>query len=513
MKNLKIGILKKYSASSLKALFIIAIIVLVFWWLAPLFEVPAPYLVVPLVAGVASGVLNMHMNRLLNALTYFVPNSLLDEDAEVVQKGELRIAELKKMNYQNNNERFLPLIKALESQVGICQVIMESSTAPQSYLKLFIRDLKTLMKMPSQSLAQKYFATLSDREIEERRETISAELRELLTPYDFASKKVLTDFLTQVLHQVLPDRKMRGEHVRVKPLLIVGPPGVGKTFLIKAIARIFKMPLSKQNMGTFTLERFEGKQLPSPSGFTTTQPGKFVQTLTHERKNPNACHDNFFLMDELDKGFTKGKEGMSERTEKLIGFLHPILQVDQLWAQDLGFNIPVYLGGTVMIANANRNCFVDDYIPLETRKSLQDRVTLLVMPPLSQAAKLSIIEKKMKKLIEKDEGTTEKQKLILHSVMHRKMVKIVEEDQNPGLRDALTELGKSYLPTYFAGFVKNGGLKSVSQIILDYSTEGSAITASPKETAVSIVSASAREAIQETNDWVINIAELRRAAI
>lgn len=443
--------------------------VLVIYVLAPVINAPMMYFIVPLSASVAGTLLSNKVNKLISALSYFTPKMLLDENDEILQRAEKRIAELRKVDNENESDHFSAVIQELQKNISICQGILESGgSAHFSYL--FIEDIKRLMNIPSKSLSQQYQMRFNASARERMRDEIVKQVRGLLEPYDIGSKDKLSKFITQIMQKLLPETGAK-KLDRVMPIFLDGPPGIGKTRLIKELSKIFSIPVLTIDMGTVTLEEIEGTQLPNSIGLPTCRPGLILKELTNKLKNPEGCNNLIVLLDEVDKAFTKGNTGASDATAKVIGWLHPTLQTDKLSLQDKGYNIPVDVSEVIAVCTANRNCFADEYIEESTRKSLQDRVSMIKMPKLERKSKEMILQKHMSEKVSLDKSLSLIQKVCIVELMRSKINNIVATDKTPGLRWALQMLESSYGDSYTYTLDKCYGIRSIAGIIEEYASD------------------------------------------
>lgn len=438
--------------------------VLVTYFIAPVINVPMEYIIVPLSTSIAGTLLANKVNKLISVLSYFTPKIFLDENSTILQQAETRIAALRSIDNANKSDCFSDVILQLQNNILICQGILEGGS--QHFANLFIHDIKTLMSVPSQTLAGRY-RTLSLNETERMRTEFLDKTRDLLKPYDLASRKKLANFITEIMHNLLPQDKHENKH-RVKPIFLDGPPGIGKTRLIKELSTIFSIPLLIVDMGTVSLEDMEGMQMPSSTGLPSCRPGLIMKTLTDKLKNPSDCNNLIVLLDEVDKAFTKGNSGASESTAKVIGYLHPFLQTDKLRLQDKGYNISIDISNMIVVCTANRNCFADEYIEETTRTSLQDRVSMIKMPKLEKDAKEMILQKLVDKKLTLDQNMFLWQKGCIKFLMYAQINHILDADKKPGLRDAEAAVNASYIDSYNDTLEKNYGIHSITEIIREY---------------------------------------------
>lgn len=419
--------------------------IVVAYFVSPIVNVPMAYIIVPLSTSIAGTLLATKINRLLSAISYFTPTFLLDENAEVLQKAEETIATLRSIDHAKGSDQFAEIRLQLQNNISVCQGILESSGS-QHFANLFIHDIKTLMSVPYRSLSEVHIR--HGREVVEKmRAELLRKAGALLKPYDQKSKEKLVTFIVQIMRRLLPPDGYSNTK-RVKPIFLDGPPGIGKSRLVKELSNIFSIPLLTIDCGKTSLEEIEGMQLPSPIGLPTCRAGLFLKELTNQLHNPTGCNNLIVLLDEVDKGFEKNNDGMSEMTTKWVGFLHPFLQVDKTEWRDKGYNVPIDLSNVIVVCTANRNCFADPYITESTQASLQDRVSMIKMPNLERRAKESILQRYLMEKLCLDNTLSDFQKTLVENIMHAKIQEILEADKTAGLRDPLEALEESYYDFY-----------------------------------------------------------------
>ena len=86
--------------------------------------------------------------------------------------------------------------------------------------------------------------------------------------------------------------------VRQPPVLLVGAPGIGKTFFLSALARVLGVPMVKQDMSSTTT----GASLSGLGvHWANSSPGAVFKTLSFGRPGWPPVANPLLLLDELDK--------------------------------------------------------------------------------------------------------------------------------------------------------------------------------------------------------------------
>lgn len=107
-----------------------------------------------------------------------------------------------------------------------------------------------------------------------------------------------------------------GGFVRPAPLLLVGAPGIGKTFFLSSLARTIGVPMVKQDMSSATT----GCSLSGLGvHWSNSSPGSVFRALAFGKPGSPAVANPLFLLDELDKC-------SGDRRFDPLGPLHALLE-------------------------------------------------------------------------------------------------------------------------------------------------------------------------------------------
>lgn len=182
----------------------------------------------------------------------------------------------------------------------------------------------------------------------------------------------MRDVSTWIMHQMLRHIAAGGRGLALPPVILAGPPGIGKSHYAKSIARIAGLPSRMIDIGGGSAGfRISGTE----RGWSTEQPGVPVETLLATRvANP------IMVIDEVDKaGTVYSKNGSSSSiTTSLLQMLEP----NTARHFECPFHrLPFDMSRVVWIMTANDV----DRIPAP----LRDRSRLFILPKLPAADAIS----------------------------------------------------------------------------------------------------------------------------
>jgi ATP-dependent Lon protease len=134
--------------------------------------------------------------------------------------------------------------------------------------------------------------------------------------------------------------KIRHGALRMTPILLFGPPGVGKTFFAETIARWMDCG--------FQIVRYDSAQSGSDTSgssafWSNAQPGKVFNELI---QGAHGCANPVFFLDELDKA-------PSSASYDPLGPLHGLLDDSARHFEDLCFPLPIDASHVLYIAACN----------------------------------------------------------------------------------------------------------------------------------------------------------------
>ena len=139
-----------------------------------------------------------------------------------------------------------------------------------------------------------------------------AELEELAIAFP-AFERVISEAVSPSLAVLAA-----GGLVRPAPVLLVGAPGIGKTFFVTALARVLGVPLIKQDMSSTST----GASLSGLSvHWSNSSPGCVFKALAFGRPGSPPTANTVVMLDELDKA-------AGDPRFDVFGPLHALLEED-----------------------------------------------------------------------------------------------------------------------------------------------------------------------------------------
>lgn len=152
----------------------------------------------------------------------------------------------------------------------------------------------------------------------------------------------MTAYLDTVIAQVYLHSQFPSDTpFRLIPTLLVGPPGIGKTYIINQVAKALKFPSSEIQLAQAT-EAFILSGCPR--GYTNSSPGEFVDAIAK-----SSAINPIVILDEIDKA------GYQQTDRPAVtGPLLRVLEQETARAfEDSSLRIPVDLQHISWIATAN----------------------------------------------------------------------------------------------------------------------------------------------------------------
>jgi len=154
---------------------------------------------------------------------------------------------------------------------------------------------------------------------------------------------------------------------KIRPVLLVGPPGVGKTHFCANLAQLLRVPLHKI---AFDTEVTSSRLLGSDRHWGNSTPGQVIEALADEVANP------VLLLDEIDKARGSGFIAQQNPIASLHGLLEPVTASS---VQDISLSLRFDASWITFVGTTNNV----GAIPLSLRSRFSE---FLVLEPTGEDA-------------------------------------------------------------------------------------------------------------------------------
>jgi len=306
--------------------------------------------------------------------------AFLAKQIDILAVGQKIQGEVRKAAEQNQREFFLrEQMKAIQKELGErggqqqigdeLREKVEAAGMPDDVKERALREVERLEALPSASpevavirnyvdwLVAMPWAKRSDDEI------VLPDAERILNDDHFGLDKVKERIL-----EFLAVRKLAGKNLRSPILLLVGPPGVGKTSLGRSLARAMGRQYVRISLGGV---HDEAEIRGHRRTYVGALPGRIVQALkTAGTKNP------VMVLDEIDK---VGRDYRGDPTAALLEVLDP---EQNATFSDHYLEVPFDLSEVVFVTTANQL----DTIP----GPLRDRMEVIEIPGYTEQEKVEI---------------------------------------------------------------------------------------------------------------------------
>ncbi|HZQ99232.1 MAG TPA: endopeptidase La [Chloroflexota bacterium] len=307
----------------------------------------------------------------------------LAKQLEILEVGQKIQGEVRKAAEQNQREFFLrEQMKAIQKELGQregqeqigdeLRKKIDEAGMPDDVKERALREVERLETLPAASpevaVVRNYVDWLVAMPWSKRsEESLDVhEAKRVLDEDHFGLQKVKERIL-----EFLAVRKMMAEKsqkLRSPILLLVGPPGVGKTSLGRSLARAMGRKYARISLGGV---HDEAEIRGHRRTYVGALPGRIVQALkTAGTKNP------VFVLDEIDK---VGRDYRGDPTAALLEVLDP---EQNATFSDHYLEVPFDLSEVVFVTTANQL----DTIP----GPLRDRMEVIELPGYTEQEKVEI---------------------------------------------------------------------------------------------------------------------------
>ncbi len=202
-----------------------------------------------------------------------------------------------------------------------------------------------------------------------------------LMNYPEQVRVAVANFVVQLLQD---SHKMRLSR-KAEPLMIVGPPGTGKTYLAKQLGKLLGVPTHVIDLSKYS--NLAGSHFSQGS----VDKGVVLDILLDNQDMQHNCTNKIIIIDEVDKFFEK--DGTGAFTNANMGQIMAYL-LFLLESQATAVNLPRYEGASHDISQLKfillGNHTLSEMLGEEQAQPLESRMHVVTLDHLTQEQKLNI---------------------------------------------------------------------------------------------------------------------------
>lgn len=227
---------------------------------------------------------------------------------------------------------------ATAADVGSWNTLALQSSATRKSLVVITEDIPKATSSEDQAIIKLYSALCSPQPIARMpsADWLIERERRLLAEFPWASRVV-----RGIFQDLIARRYCGVTEIGVRPILILGPPGIGKTRLARRIAEELGMPFLPLGLAGIDDSRMI---LGTSRGWSSGQPSPLLDVLLRNRTSSALV-----LLDEIEKTTNRGQKS-PPTSSVLLGLLEP--ETVCRWV-DSYLQVKCDLSGLVFIATAN----------------------------------------------------------------------------------------------------------------------------------------------------------------
>lgn len=191
----------------------------------------------------------------------------------------------------------------------------------------------------------------------------------------------------------ITDSKFETLEKKAVPLMFVGPPGTGKTYLASQIGNLLGLPVQIIDVAKY-------KSVNGHSFWASnSEPGIMVDVLLGGRTQKGNFANKIFVLDEIDKTLAKDENGrfLHEAGPEVMSLLHTLLETQETTARLRRYDGATYDISHLKIILVGNRTF-SEVLGRENAAALESRINLVKFNGFTDDQKLAIAQEHIKKV-------------------------------------------------------------------------------------------------------------------
>jgi preprotein translocase subunit Sss1/type II secretory pathway predicted ATPase ExeA len=191
----------------------------------------------------------------------------------------------------------------------------------------------------------------------------------------------------------ITDSKFERLEKKAVPLMFVGPPGTGKTYLASQIGDLLGLPVQIIDVAKY--KSVNGHSFWS----NNSEPGIIVDVLLGGQTKKGNFSNKILVLDEIDKALARDENGrfLHEAGPEVMSLLHTLLETQETTARLRRYESSTYDISHLKIILVGNRTF-SEVLGKENATALESRVNLIKFNGFTDGQKLAIAREHIKKI-------------------------------------------------------------------------------------------------------------------